>query len=294
MATNAQQPVTEIIPSTKMDGLENALAELREEAGALPILRKQAVELAVTDESTYQKAGELLLQVRGIGKSGALKINPFLDIANRVANFLRNARSRHEDEAKAVADVISGKMADQKRREREAAEAETRRMNEEARIRNEQEAEARRKADREHAEQAKKERVKEINRALRAGEITKKSAAKLLREAGAMEEAAKEQAEADAEETKAAPPVVKVESSIKPIAGTRARIQYEAKIENPDMLFAAYVAATNAKDKARAAYLRRFLMVDESALGLEARTVKNSAKLNAEIPGVRFSDKDKI
>lgn len=294
MATNAQQPVTEIIPSSKMDGLENALAELREEAGVLPILRKQADELTVNDESSYQKAGELLLQVRGIGKAGAHKLNGFLEIANRVANFLRNARSRHEDEAAKVADVISTKMADQKRREREAAEAEQRRMNEEARIRNAQEAEAKRKADMEHAAQAKKARVAEINRALRAGEITKRGAAKLLREAGAMEEAAREQAEADAEETKAAPPVVKVESNIKPIAGTRARVQYEAKVENPDMLLAAYVAALKVRDVKRAVYLRKFIMIDESALGLEARTVKNSAKLNAEIPGVRFSDKDKI
>ncbi len=47
-------------------------------------------------------------------------------------------------------------------------------------------------------------------------------------------------------------------------------------------------------DDERRIYLRQFIMANEQKLGEEARTVKNSAKLNATIPGVKFTDVDKV
>ena len=291
MATKVVKANAELVPSIKSEELSIALAELAREAAALPELKLKVDAQLVTNAGEYAEMGTLLTGVRSIGKVGAFKINPFLEVAARVTNFLRGERTKHEDVAAAIANTASTKMADYKRQEREAAEAEQRRINEQKRIENDKRIAQEKQGALERAEEIRKERVKEINGKLRRKEITSREAAKLLKEAGADAEAQAQNAEADAEAAKnIAPPQVTVQPNVPKVAGTRGRIQYFAQVTSEDLLIEAFLQSSGL----RRTYLRQFIQINERALGQEALDVKNSTTLNASIPGVKFWDEDKV
>lgn len=294
MATKIVKANAELVPSIKSEELSIALAELAQEAAALPELKRKVEAQPVTNAQEYAEMGTLLTTVRSNGKMGALKVNPFLEVAARVTNFLRGERTKHEDAAAAIANTASTKMADYKRREREAAEAEQRRINEQRRIEAEKAAAEQRKKDEEEAARQRKLREKEIKAAQEAGDLKKREAARLRAEAEEQERKAREQAAKDAETAKANVQEVKVMPNTPKVAGTRGWIQYSAKVTDESALLMAYVLAYVAHDKERQIYLRQFLMANEQKLGEEARSVKDSKKLNALIPGVEFTDLDKI
>jgi hypothetical protein len=294
MATKIVKVNAELVPSIKSEELSIALAELAKEAAALPKLKQEVDAQLVTNAQEYAEMGTLLTSVRSIGKVGAFKINPFLEVAARVTNFLRGERSKHEDAAAVIANTASTKMADYKRREREAAEAEQRRINEKRRIEAEKAAAEQRKKDEAEAERQRKIREKEIKAAQEAGDLKKREADKLRKESEAQAARDREQAARDAEAAKANVQEIRVAPNTPKIAGTRGRIQYSAKVTDELLLLHAYVEAHIPLDQERALYLRQFIMANEQKLGEEARAVKDSKKLNATIPGASFTDEDKI
>lgn len=269
--------VIEVIPSSEMQGLENALSELKREAEVLPELKSKIDTLAVVDAQSYADMGNLLTHARSIGKMGALKLNGFLEIAARVTNFLRGERTKHEDAAAIIANTASTKMADYKRREREAAEAEQRRINEQKRIENDVRIAREQREAKERAEEVRKQRVKEINAQLKRGEIGKREAAKLLKEAGADAEARAQQAEAEAEAAKnIAPPQVTVQSNVPKIAGLRARVNWKFRIVDAHKI------------------PRTYLQPDEVAIGQMVRTMKDQEKAQAICPGIEVWTEDAV
>ena len=276
MNTAIEPRNTQLIPSTEMKGLEMALGELRNEAAVLPELKAKADALTVTTPNQYAEAGALLTQVRSVKKAGAFKINPFLEIAKRVSDFLRNERTEHENKCLAIDDAISYKMSDFKRREREAAEAEERKINEERRRAAEKEAEAKRKEAEAQAAEERKKREKEIAEAQKSGEVKKREAERLKKEAAEQEARAKRQAEEEARIAAANVQDVKVLPSTPKVAGIRGRVNWRFRIVNADLI------------------PRQYLIPDEVSIGQMVRNAKDKAKAEKSCPGIEVYSEDAV
>lgn len=300
----------ELLPSLDLPDLPAALGALRDELATLPDLEKQALAITCTYPATppedYRKLVELVDQMQDVGKAGEEQMRPLLDVVNEVADYLLAKKKNQELTAKKAWETHAERAAAWKRGEREAAAAEAKRINEERQRKANEEAEAKRKADEKTAIERRKARVNEIRGMLRRKEISKSKAAELLTLAGATEEAEKARAAANAEQLKKNVQTVTVTPNVPKVSGRRGTIKYSAEVENTDTLLMAYVATfmpekgrvltwqEQATQAERRAYLRRFIMANEQALGEEAREVKDSAKLNATIPGVKFTDKDTV
>ena len=268
--------------------------EVQELESALGILQAEAKEIVgkgiITPEQ-YERAGQRLVAVKNYEKDVHNKLDAFVEIPRRAYEAARQERQRYLNQAEEVKALLSGPMAEFKRREREAAAAEERRLNEERMRAAAKQAEDEKKERERIAKETREKRVAEIRAMLKRGEIGKREAARLLKEAGADEEAAKAQAAADAEAAKnAPPPPVTVLPSTPKVAGLRGRVNYYADVVDADKLLAAWAAGA----PERKAYLGQFITIDEQALNAEARKVKDSRKLEAMIPGIKGRDEDSI
>jgi pyruvate/2-oxoglutarate dehydrogenase complex dihydrolipoamide acyltransferase (E2) component len=151
--------------------------------------------------------------------------------------------------------------------ERQRAEAEERRLNEERQRKAREEAEAERKRVAAQAEADRKAREKEIEAQRKAGELNKREADRLKREAEEAARKAKEQAEADAKAQAAVAPVqVKPNTAAAP--GVSARMNWKFRIVDANKI------------------PRTFLMPDEQAIGVKVRGMKDKAATEALIPGI--------
>jgi flagellar biosynthesis GTPase FlhF len=284
----------QIVPQIPEQELQAAIVDLQNELAKLPHLKERAATIVCDSPGHYAELVSLITEMQEIGKAGEVKMRPFLNISNAVTAYLHDQRRNQEREAEVAYKPHADRAAKWKREEREAAQREQDKINaENARVAREK-AEAQRKADEEAAKLRRQERVKEIRAMLKRGEIGKRKAEQLLREAGATEEADKAKAAADAEAAAQNVAPVTVLPNVPKFSGRRTSVQYFAEVTHEDTLIGAYVLAVVKKDTARQAYLRQFIKADEQALGKEAREVKDSDKLNATIPGVRFWDEDKI
>jgi regulator of protease activity HflC (stomatin/prohibitin superfamily) len=233
MATNEiiKTDVVEVIPSTELFGLREALSELTREAEKLEDYRTRASalpgELPLTDAEVYATAGLLLNEVRASSELAPSKINPYKAVAKRVLDFLDTRLKAHKLCFAALDAEIAGKMAERNKRERESAEREQRRINEEKREAAQKRADEQRAADELLAKEKREKRVAEIRGLLKRGKIGKREAAKLLKEAGATQEADLARAAADAEDTAKNVDQVKVLPNKVTILGQRARAPWQ-------------------------------------------------------------------
>ena len=276
MSTAIEPSKAQLIPSTEMKGLELALGELRNEAAVLPELKAKADALTVTTPNQYAEAGALLTQVRSVKKAGAFKINPFLEIAKRVSDFLRNERTEHENKCLAIDETISYKMSDFKRREREAAEAEERKINEERRRAAAKEFEEKLKEAAVQAAEERKKREKEIAEAQKSGEVKKREAERLKKEAAEQEARAKRQAEEDARIAAANVQDVKVLPSTPKVAGIRGRVNWKFRFVDPNRI------------------PRCYMMPDEVKIGQMVRAEKDKKRAEGICPGIEVYSEDAV
>ena len=293
MATkNSIVKQAEIIPSVDQHSLSLALSELQDELSIVPEWADRALKLTVTNAEEYKAAGEFRAEVRSRKKIVRFKLDPFQEVAKRVTDFLKNKRYDAELAFEGIDATVTAKMNAQAERERIAAEAEQRRINQERLYRAEQEAKERRAEAERQAEADRKQRAKEIEEARKAGELNKRAAEKLRKEA---EEKAKRDREAAAKEEAEAKANFK-EVSVKPnlptVQGSRRHRNFYAEFTDFPALLEAWRQARNNGSLDRAAYLKRFIMGDEKELGREARDVQDSNKLITMIPGISASDKD--
>lgn len=283
--------VVEIVPRPNLSGVEQAIERLNVETAKLAPYRKTAEALVITNMEECQQAKFDQVAIRGIKNAAATNLDPFWDVVKRAYDALSRIYKTHESQADAVDKIYKDKVrayeVEEKRRADELTRQENERREREAKAKAEQE-----RRDREREAKEKRDaRVKEIKAMEKKGEIGKREAAKLMREAGALEEAAIEQAAADADAkiqaVKDNP--VEVKPNTIAVAGVPSTVHYKAEVKDPVALLFSYVA-TFAKppDLVRRAYLQQFITIDVQRLGLEARTVKDSKKLAAQIPGVRF------
>ena len=248
------KPQTTIIPAMDTEGLEVALAGLQREGLVLPELKSQAEAMKVETAQQYAEAGAMLVQVRSLRKAGTFRLGPFEEIVKRVAAFLKAERMKHEGQVDAIDATITEKMAEFKRKEREAAQKEAEHENERRR------QEAQRKAN-----EDRKAQEKEIEKRRKAGDLSKREA-----------EQQKKEAAQEATEKAADVREVTVEPNVPKVTGLRGRVNWYFEVVDESKL------------------PRRFLKGDLVAIGVEVRHIKDKAKAEAAIPGIRVWSEDSI
>jgi flagellar biosynthesis GTPase FlhF len=269
---------------------------------ALDVLRAQAKGIVINSREDCEKYGRLLTAIDDYKKDVTNKLNPFVEFARRGLDAARQEMQKHLNGAEELRGVVSTPIADFNRKERLAAEAETRRENDERRRKAEADAAEVRKQQEEQARLDREKREKEIKAAQKEGDLNKREAEKMRKEAEAREKEQREQAARDAAAAAANVQEVTVQPSTVKVTGARGRVRYFAEFTDFDALLLAYTKTFSVSYALselpavyeRRAYLRRFIMSNDQELGKEARETKDSKKLAAAIPGIRACDEDRI
>ncbi len=253
--------------------------EVKELSAGIEKLRTEVRSITtITTAEQYAQAGTRLVAIRNYMKDVKNRLNPFVDIARRALDAAKQEMQQYLNQAQELDAILTRPMEDYKRREREAAAAEERRINEERRIAAEKDAAEQRKRDEEAAEAKRKQTEKEIAQAKKTGEIGKREADRLKKEAEEREAQAKAQAEKDADLLKANVQAVTVKPSVPTIAGTRARVNWKFKVV----------------DAARVKPLYQITTPDEVKIGRFVRDAKDKAKAESEVGGIEVWDEDSI
>jgi hypothetical protein len=296
MTTEIVKATVEIVPRPNLEGVETAITKLSVETEKLPVLKEKADALIAKGPLNWtaddcQAAKLLELDVRTVKKQAGLLLDPYWEVVKTASNKLSDYYKGHEDPADAIDKQLQANVKIFEAEEKMRAQRETDRQNRERLAAAEKKAKEEREDRERKAKEEKDKKIKEINAGLKRGDIGKREAAKMLREAGAYAEAAIEQAAADTEASVQAVKdnPVTVKADVRPVAGVPSRTNYKAELKDFDQLLYAYVA-TFAKpiNMERRLYLRRFIMANEQKVGEEARDTKDSKKMSAAIPGFRF------
>lgn len=307
MATKNQivKAEAQIIPAVDPASLGVALSELSDELAVVPEWKARAESMVVDSPAAYKAAGDFRATVRSQRKVPRFKLESFQAVVDRARDFLKDKRQDAEKQFDAIDKTLTDKMDAQATRERVAAEAEQKRINEEKRLREEKEAAERRRAADNQAEIERKQRAREIEEARKAGEVKASEAKRLQKEAD--EKAARDKAAAAQEQQAARENFqpVEVRPNLPAIAGSRRHRNFYAdyiKVDNKstgfDLLLQAYVDTFQSKDPngslERRAHLRKFIMEDQQALGKFTRDTQDSAKVMELLPGmVKAWDRDR-
>lgn len=240
---------------------------------ALGLLKHRAESIVVADSDSYAAACQIALDGRAYIKSVGFELDPGIASAKDHLDLLKNQKAKFVEPAKQIVEVAAQKAESWKAGERRKAEQEQERINaqlraEAARIAQEEQ----RKAEAAAAE-AKKLRDAQIEEARKAGEIGKREAARLAKQAEEDRLAAQELARKQAAETAANVQEVKVAPSVPKVAGIRARVNWKFRIVDASKL------------------PRKYLMPDEVAIGQFVRETKQKGEV---IPGVEAYSEDGI
>jgi hypothetical protein len=267
---------TQLIPAFEPSKAQTALAEVETLKAALAPLEHEARALKVETPEAYEVAGTLLKRVRDNRKQGEEVVKPLKRVVQTIKDWLQTESLKHSNKCEQIEGVITPKMNAYKVRERELAAAEERRINEERRKETERLAQEQRMKDLERIERERKAQDKEIADAVKAGEVKKREADKLRRQAEERERVQREQAARDAEAMKASHQDIKVAPNTPKVAGLRQRQQWHFEVINRDEI------------------KRAFMIEDEKAIGQFVRNVKNAKVAEESVGGIRVWSTDEI
>ena len=281
MKDNAAAPATQAL-TTEVAKFESPLAELKHRTDAL----------AVTDQESFVIARTIQKDWDGYIKQVGFELDPGIAKAKSTLDHLKDQKEKYVGPAKQYKELARQKADAWAAEEKRLARIEEDRKNAELRKQQEEKAEQERKDRAAQAIADRKERVKEIQAMLKRKEITKAYAARLLKEAGAEEEAKLAQAEADAEAAKnAPPPQVTVKPSIPTVAGTKSQTFYFAEVYSPDSIIDHFLEAFKNGDMPRCLFLRQFISVNTQEVGVFARKMKDNEAATKQLPGVKFTSR---
>jgi type IV secretory pathway VirB10-like protein len=242
----------------------------------LSALADRATAIVVRTADEYSEAGKFLTDIRSFKKQVGFVCDPFIEAAKQNLETARNEKNKYIRPADELDEIVSRKAEAWRKAEREAAEAEQRRINEERRREAEAKATEERKAAEAQAENDRKKREAEIKEAQKAGEVGKREAARLEKEAAEAETRAKEQAAKDAEATRQNIQDVKVAPAIPKIAGIKARTNWRYRIVDETLI------------------PRKYLIAHDIAIGGMVRATKDKAKAETECPGIECYTEDSV
>ena len=162
----------EIVPQIPMESLQKANAELSALQVRLAGYEAEAKAIVVDSPEKFLEAGNIKVKVKDERKRWEWTVKPIESIASTITNTIRTMKQAGTNKCEQIEGILQAKMLDQKRLEAQAAAAEERRDNEE---RTRRAAEA--------AEEQRKIREKQIEADRKAGEIGKREAERLRKEA---------------------------------------------------------------------------------------------------------------
>jgi hypothetical protein len=234
------------------------------EAGLIA-LKQTAETIVVKDAPTCLAAKTAQRDVRNYMKDVHQKIDPFVESAKRNLQVARDELNKWLIPAETIDAALAFKVKDFERREREAAEAETRRINEERRIEAARLAEIDRKAREAEADRQRKIREKELEEQRKAGELSKRELEKAKKLEAEIAEREKERARQDEIIAAANVVEVKVEPNIPKVAGVPSRTNYKFRIIDASRI------------------PRQYLMPNDVKIGADVREWKKEGEV---IPGI--------
>lgn len=247
---------TQLVPKNE------SLAKLNQKVGELIALGEK---IEVRDATSCLEAKQFSIQVKSYQKAVDLYADGDIQDAKERLSGLQAGKKMLLAPVVAILEAVDTKRKRWEEDERRKAEAEQRRLQEEARLA--QEAKARKEredADRIAAENRKR-LEKELAEARKAGEISKRELEKAQKEVREAEQRERAAAEAEAKKTAAAVPIVEVKASIPTLQGTQSRRNWKFRILDANKI------------------PRQYLIPDEKSIGYFVRENKQAGEV---IPGV--------
>jgi len=226
-------------------------------------LRRQYDGIVVKDADTCLLAKKTMQAIRLAIKMRHAILDPFVALAKKGYDDAKDERAKYIDPLQTMDDSLGIQVKEFERREREAAQREQDRINEERRRVAAIEAERIRKES-EAAAKLERERQEKLIADLRKeGELNKREAEKAKKEAAERETRAKvaaaEQAKLDAHVED-----IKVQPNLSAVAGVPSRVNWRYRVTNPDLI------------------PERYWVLDHQALGADVRRDKDKTN----IPGI--------
>jgi hypothetical protein len=278
----------EVLPSTELQGLSEALGELyRARTLDLPELAAAARRWVIKTPADYINAGGDLKKIDNIDDMGENNLRPFLNKVNEVRTFLLGAIKSHRITTGEARKPLADKMAEFNRLAEEARLREQREIDEHNRIKAQEEAARIRKQEEEAAKERKILRVAEIKIMLRRKECTKKQAEKWLREANATEEADVLKAEEAAEQIAANPVQQVVQSNRVAVAGISARAPLVWRVVDIDAIPRHLLYPNRNKDG-------EFVCADFPRITQAVKNAKTPEAAMKEVPGIEVKREHRV
>ena len=266
-----------------------ALKQLQERLGKLV---NQAQSIVVKDQVSYALAAGVRTSFKSYLEAVKFQTGPEIAQTKERLERLKQEEAIFLNPGKDGLAQLETKMTEFREEEKRQAKAEQDRKNAElAREARERAVREREEAEKRVAEN-KAKAIAEINRLVKSGAMGKREAAKRLKAVGAAAEADLQDAAAAEEEAKNAPPTVTVKPNVPAVAGApKNQTFYYAELQDKNLIIAAYLLAVKQQNFERAAFLEKFLTIDEGELGRFARKTQDNEKAAEAVPGVRFWSK---
>lgn len=257
---------------TAIEPRKEALEKLNQKVGEL-IASGQKIE--VKDAATCLEAKQFSIQVKSYQKAVDLYADGDIQDAKERLSTLQAAKKMLLAPVVAILEAVETKRKRWEEEERQKAEAEQRRLQEEARVAQEKKAKEERKERERLAAEERKRKEKEIEAARKAGDIVKREAERLKKEAEAQQQIEQQKAKEDADFAAARVPVVEVKAAIPTLQGVQSRRNWKFRIKEAVKIPRAYLKA----DEVLIGEVVRRIDKGESA---EA----HKARVEALIPGI--------
>jgi trichohyalin len=222
---------TEIIPTLEMPDFSTAVVKVESYQVRVRELEAEIRALKIVDGPTRTRAGELVTELKGLENKTEVDLKPFKAQVKTVSDYINKKGNAVYDLSEDLRkNTLNPMMGAWDELEEKRAQAERDRVAREKEELLKREAEVQRQKDLAAAKERKQKRVAEIRADLQAKRITLRESEKLLREAGANEEADKAAAAAKEQEGKkaAAEAAAKVE-----VAPNVPSIQGNVRRKNP-------------------------------------------------------------
>jgi hypothetical protein len=293
MASNRSivpQQDVELIPSSQLPGFRESVATMAKLTQDLAPLQDEARKLApvlqkcdLSDRASRQRAAEIIAAIKRIDGDGEDEMKPHKKVINSVRDYILQQCRRVTNRVEEIKGPLSAAMATWDKAEEKATAAERDRIARERQAEFDRQAEVKRQEDERAAKELRDRRVREINADFKAGKFGAREKARLLKEAGAKEEALLAQAVADEAEarvdSKMQAATTEVRPNIPTVPGNVRRVNYSAECTQPRMFLLTMIEAYNKKDTIKFERMLDMVEVSNQKLSAKARAcIKTSAE----------------
>ena len=271
MASQIVHREAELIPSLELPDFSKAVSTLEAVEQELVPISQAARSLKIDSASDFARAGEMIAALKAFDKGSEATMAPYKAKVKLVSDFIRTRLLRVANKVEETKGILTPKMAEWTRKEQAAAKAEQDRLQAIETARLKREAQEKQQKDEEAAAIIRKAEVANIRADLKSGKITKRQAEKLLKLAGAIEEAAKVNAACEAEEATAnaakTASQLKVAANVPTVAGVVKRVNYKFHVIDENKIPREYLTPNLVKI---GEFVRAAKKVGEVLPGIEA------------------------